>query len=331
MKRVSSQKIKKLSIPQEVVIYQAKNGAIEFRGDCNNETVWATQAQIALVFELERSVVTKHIKNIFSDKELDENSVCAKFAHTAGDGKMYNVQFYNLDIILSVGYRANSSKAIEFRKWATKTLRSHIVDGFSINKKRISHNYEVFRKAVDDVRALVPASYSDTDSVLELISLFAHTWMSLDAYDKETLSLQKPTKKKVIFTSKSLSKDIATLKQELIKKGEATEHFATERNRDALEGIVGNVLQSFGGNHVYESVEEKAAHLLYFIVKNHPFVDGNKRTGAYAFVWFLSKAKTLDITTLTPSALTAITLLVAESDPKNKQRVVALVMMLLGR
>lgn len=242
------------------------------------------------------------------------------------------VAFYSLDIILAVGYRANSARAIEFRQWATKTLRSHIVDGYTINRARIGHNYDSFMKAVADVRALLPAGMqTDTGSILELVRMFADTWMSLDAYDKEALDLKKPTKRKVALTGAKLTESVAVLKSELIKKGQATDLFATERTGGALEGIVGNVMQAFAGADVYPSVESKAAHLLYFIIKNHPFVDGNKRTGAYAFVWFLSRAKVLDTRRLTPEALTALTLLIAESNPRDKDKLVALVMMLIEK
>jgi prophage maintenance system killer protein len=315
-----------------LIIYQAKSGAIELKGDFGKETLWATQADIAQIFQAERSVITKHIRNILKDKELDGRLVCAKFAHTAKDGKVYQVQFYSLDIILAVGYRTNSKRAIEFRQWATKTLRSHIVDGYTINRARIGQNYEAFSQAVADVRALLPAGMkTDTGSILELVRLFADTWVSLDAYDREALDVAKPTKKKVVLTGARLAEAVSILKAELLKKHEATELFAEGRDKQALEGIVGNVMQAIGGRDVYPSVEAKAAHLLYFIVKNHPFVDGNKRTGAYAFVWFLNMTRLLDATRLTPEALTAITLLIAESHPRDKEKMVRLVMLLIGR
>ena len=315
-----------------VVIYQAKSGAIELRGDFDKETLWASLDQISQLFGRDKSVVSRHIKNIFKDGELKRNSVVAFFATTASDGKNYNVEYFNLDVILSVGYRTNSARAIEFRQWATRTLRAHIVDGYTINRTRISRNYDAFLKTVEDVRSLLPSGMkTDTDSILELVRLFADTWMSLDAYDKERLDLKKPTKRKVALTGALLTESVAVLKSELILKGEATELFASERNRDAIEGIVGNIMQAFGGTDVYPSIESKASHLLYFIVKNHPFVDGNKRTGAYAFVWFLSRAKALDTRRITPEALTALTLLIAESDPKDKEKLIRLVMLLIGR
>lgn len=242
------------------------------------------------------------------------------------------ITLYSLDIILAVGYRTNSQKAIEFRQWATKTLRAHIVDGYTINKKRITQNYEVFLKAVEDVKKLLPTGgVVDAESALELVKLFANTWVSLDAYDKSTFPKSGAIKKRVRLTSSDLSEALQKLKQELIAKNEATELFGAERQRDSVAGIVGNVLQSFGGNDIYPTIEEKAAHFLYFMVKNHPFVDGNKRSGAFTFVWFLKKANILDTSRMTPEALTALTLLVAESDPKNKDNLIGLVLMLLKK
>jgi prophage maintenance system killer protein len=315
-----------------LVVYQTKTGAIELKNDFANETFWASQAQIAEIFESERSVVTKHIRNIFKDKELNINSVCAKIAHTAADGKVYDVQVYNLDVILAVGYRTNSARAIIFRKWATKILRSFIVDGYAINRARIAKNYDSFLAAVSEVKALLPAGSSiDNKDVLELITAFSETWLSLDSYDKDLSVKNGLTKKAVKLTAEKLEGVLQNFKIELMKKGEATDIFGAERGKGNVSGIVGNVMQSFGGQAVYPTVEEKAAHLLYFMVKNHPFVDGNKRSGAYAFVWFLQMAGVLNKAKITPPALTALTLLVAESDPKNKERMIYLVLQLLKK
>jgi prophage maintenance system killer protein len=313
-----------------VVTFTAKHGVIELKGDVSNRTVWATQQHIAEVFNVDRSVVTKHIRNILADKELDTNAVCAKFAHTAGDGKTYEVQFYALDIVLAVGYRTNSAVAIDFRKWATKTLRTHIVDGYTINPKRISQNYTAFMDAVSRIQHLLPEHVTlDPKGVLELVKEFAATWVSLDSYDKETLTKIGTTKKSTTLTATELTAAIVQLRSELLRKGEATELFAQDRTKDSVGSIVGSVMQSFGGKPVYETVEEKAAHLLYFMVKNHPFVDGNKRSGAFAFVWFLRKAKAKFAKNINPAALTALTLLIAESNPAKKDQMVALVVTLL--
>ncbi len=318
-----------------VVIYQAKSGAIELKGDFTRETLWATQAQMAEMFGVNSQAVTKHIRNIYREKELSQGSTCSKMEQVRIEGGREvkrTLEIYNLDLLIAVGYRINSSVGTKFRQWATRTLRAHIVDGYTINRARVGMNYDAFMKAVADVRALLPTGMqSDTGSILELVRMFADTWMSLDAYDKEALNIRKPTKKKVALTGAKLAESVAVLKNELIHKGEATDLFATERNRNALEGIVGNVMQAFAGADVYPSVESKAAHLLYFIVKNHPFIDGNKRTGAYSFVWFLSRAKVLDTRRLTPEALTALTLLIAESNPRDKDKLVALVMILIGK
>jgi prophage maintenance system killer protein len=168
-----------------------------------------------------------------------------------------------------------------------------------------------------------------TSDVLDLVRLFADTWFSLDAYDKEALQAKRVNKRSVALTAEELTESLQILKSELIEKGEATDNFAQVRSQQSFEGIVGNVMQSFGGKAVYPSIEGKAAHLLYFIIKNHPFVDGNKRSGAYAFVWFLHKAKVLNTNRLTPTALTTLTLLVAESDPQDKDKIISLVEMLI--
>jgi len=316
------------AIKKGVVIYQAKSGAIELRGDFDKETVWATQAQIADVFGVERSVVTKHIGNILKDAEVDEKSNVQKM-HIANSDKP--VAFYSLDIMLAVGYRANSARAIEFRQWATKTLRGYIVDGYAINKKRIAHNYEQFMDAVRDIQKLLPAgsAMSATDA-MEIVSLFADTWLSLDAYDKGELPKGKLTKKRVTMTAEKVGTGLTELKSALVERGEATELFGAERHAGAVSGIVGNVMQSFGGRELYPTAEEKAAHLLYFMVKNHPFSDGDKRSGAYAFVWFLRAAGILDVRMLTPSALTALTILVAESDPSHKESIIGLIVTLIS-
>ena len=323
-------KKEKIIKSNNIAVYQAKNGAIELRADSKMETVWATQAQIAEIFDIERSVITKHVNNIIKTGELDENSVCAKIAQTAADGKVYNVNMYNLDVILAVGYRVNSSRAAVFRKWATKTLREYITKGFIINKLKIKNNYNQFLEAINDIKKLIPGdSNIDSTSILELVTAFADTWLSLDAYDKDNLVVKGKTKRQVILTVEQLNKFLGEFKKELVKKGEATDIFGIEVRKDAVAGIVGNVMQSFGGKALYSSVEEKAAHLLYFIVKNHPFIDGNKRSGAFAFVWFLKKAGLLERSKITSSALTALTLFIAESDPKNKERMIKIVLQLL--
>lgn len=323
---------------KEIIIYQGKNGEIAFKGDIQKETLWASQAQIADLFGIDRSVVTKHIKNIFSDKELDERVVSAKFAQTTSHGAIKgktqtkDVIFYNLDIILAVGYRTKSSMAVSFRQWATKILREHITKGYTINKKRIAKNYDEFLGAVESVRKLLSTGGQvKTEDALELIKMFADAWLSLDAYDKSGLPKTGATKRQVTINADELTEAIARLKLKLFEKKEATEIFAQERQKGVAAGIVGSVFQSAFGCDVYQTLEEKAAHLLYFFVKNHPFIDGNKRTGAFSFVWFLSKAGLLRRDKISPQALTALTLLVAESNPKEKDKMIGLILQLLKK
>jgi len=318
---------------KELVIYQAKSGAIELRGDFEHETVWATQAQIAQLFDVTPQNITQHIKNIFTDGELVERTTSKESLQVQNEGNRKvsrKVKLYNLDVIIAVGYRVNSVIGTSFRQWATKILRENLTKGYTINRKQIGKNYAAFMKAVSDVQALLPEHVTlNPKEILELVKEFSSTWVSLDAYDKGTLKPIGTSKKAISLSGNELTEAIQNLRSELMKKGEATDIFAQEKALGSVEGIVGNVLQSFGGKAVYPTIEEKAAHLLYFMVKNHPFVDGNKRSGAFAFIWFLRKAKAKTLRNINPGALTALTLLIAESDPKKKDQMVALVTQIL--
>jgi len=314
---------------EQIIIYQSKDKNIELDVTIDQESVWLTQAQMTKLFGRERTVITKHINNVFKDGELAEKSNVQNM-HLANSDKP--VKAYNLDVVISVGYRVKSLEGTRFRQWATKTLKNHILKGYTINQSRIQKNYNQFLKAVDDVKSLLPKDFLiDKDGVLDLITLFADTWLSLDAYDKDELVAQGATKKKVSLTAEKLNNALMELKQNIISKNEASNLFGIEREKNSVVGIIGNVMQSFAEQELYTSVEEKAAHLFYFIIKNHPFVDGNKRSGAYAFVWFLRQAKILDTTKITPPALTAIALLVAESSPKDKEKMIGLICAFLGK
>lgn len=317
----------------DVVVYQAKSGAIELRGDVSYDTVWATQAQMAEIFGTTPQNITLHLKRIYKENELAEPATCKEYLQVQKEGKREvkrKQKFYNLDAIISVGYRINSRTGTQFRQWATKTLREHITRGYTINRRQVTKNYDAFLKSVADIQALLPEHVTlDPKDVLELIKEFAGTWVSLDAYDKESLRPIGATKRSVKLSGDELSAAIGDLRRELMRRGEATEMFAQERKAGNIEGIIGNVMQAFGGKPVYATAEEKAAHLLYFMVKNHPFTDGNKRSGAFAFVWFLRKARVHGGRNINPASLTALTLLIAESDPKKKDQMTALVTQLL--
>jgi death-on-curing family protein len=314
---------------KEIVIYQGKNGEISLKGDIKRETIWANQAQIVKLFNVDQSVVSRHIRNIFKDEEIEKKSNMQKM-HIAKSDKP--VAFYSLDVILAVGYRTNSKVAIDFRKWATKTLSEHIIKGYTINKKRVSKNYTEFLQSVETVKKLLPLGDAvKAGDALELVKMFAATWLSLDAYDKSSLPKSGVNKKQARINAEELSGALMELKQNLIRKGQATELFGQEQQKDSVAGIVGNVFQSVFGKDAYETLEEKAAHLLYFFVKNHPFTDGNKRSGAFAFIWFLNKAGILRRDAISPEALTALTLFVAESNPKGKDKIIGLILQLLRK
>lgn len=314
---------------KQIAIYQAKNGAIELREDIGKETLWASQAQIAQIFLVDRTVVTKHIRKIFQDKEISQKSNVQKM-HIANSDKLVN--YYSLDVILAIGYRTNSARAIAFRQWATKTLRKHIVEGFTINKEQLSKNYDLFLKTVEDIKLLLPDTTDvQVKDVLELIKVYANTWLSLSAYDSSELPTVGSTKKKIDITAHELLEASISLRDELINQKLASELFGQEKSEGSIEGIVKSIFQSYGGTELYPTLEDKAANLLYLIIKNHPFVDGNKRTGAFAFIWFLQKARIFDIKLVSPEALTALTIMIAESKPADKEKMIGIVLMLLQK
>ncbi len=314
-------------------IYQAKNGAIELKTDSNAETIWATQKQISQIFEVTPQNITIHLKQIFSDGELIEKSTCKESLQVQKEGNRQvkrQVKEYNLDAIIAVGYRINSILGTRFRIWATKTLKQHITQGYTINKNRIEQNYQAFMSAVEDVKSLAKNKV-DSDDVLELVKSFANTWFNLEAFDEGKLPQDGTDKTQIEVEAKSLYLAVEVFKNDLMAKKQATILFAQEKKKDSLAGIFANVFQSIFGEDAYPSVEEKAAHLLYFIVKNHPFNDGNKRTGAFSFVWFLQKSGFDYQAIITPQTLTTLTLLIAISAPSEKDKLIGLVLLLLSK
>ena len=319
---------------KEIILFQGKDGSIAFRGDVEHETIWATQKQIAELFGVKTPAINKHIRNILKEGELDRSTISV-LEIVQQEGARYvrrKIEHYNLDMIISVGYRVNSKTATQFRIWATSVLKQHLVKGYTINKKRIKENSEHLLRAIETLEHLLPEGGKfSSKEVLSLVKHFSKTWTSLEAYDEGKLPDGGMTQKKVHINARELYDAVADLKKKLIRKGSATELFAQEKKVGALEGILGNVMQSAFGKEMYPSVEAKAAHLLYFIVKNHPFNDGNKRTGAFAFVWFLQKNRFPFRTKITPEALTALTLLVAESKPREKNRMIGLILLIIGK
>lgn len=316
-----------------MAIYQAENGAIQLRNDIQGETIWATQKQLAKVFDINVRTINEHIKNIFSDEELAESdAVIRKFRITASDGKNYNTNHYNLDMIISVGYRVNSKVATKFRCWATQTLKQHITQGYTINQQILDEKKGLYLEMISDIKKIASqGNVVSTGAILDIIQSFSQTWFSLQSYDEGTIPNSGFTDNGLTINAQSLYADIAIFKKQLLEKGEATELFAQEKIPRALEGILGNVMQTAFGNDVYKTLEEKAVHLFYFIIKNHPFNDGNKRTGAFTFIWFLEKTKIDFKNHITPEALTALTLLVAQSDPQDKERIIGLMLLMFKK
>ncbi|OGZ65342.1 MAG: hypothetical protein A3C50_01400 [Candidatus Staskawiczbacteria bacterium RIFCSPHIGHO2_02_FULL_43_16] len=321
----------------EIIIYQSADKKVRIDVNLDQDTVWLTQDRMAELFGKGRSTIAEHILNVFKERELDKNSVCRDFRRTGKDGKEYEVQHYNLDVIISVGYRVKSLQGTKFRIWATNTLKNYLVKGYAINEKRLLEANSKFNELQEAIDFLRKKSKYDLlagqeQEILDLLSSYSKTLTLLEQYDKEKVALVKNGKGKFILTYEDVLKVINALKNELVTKEEAGEFFGIE-NSDKLKGIVGNLYQTFDKKELYFSIEEKAAHLLYFIIKDHPLVDGNKRTGAFLFVYFLDRNNYLYKESgerkINDNALTALALLIAVSDRQEKDKLVKIVTNLL--
>ncbi|MDF1690185.1 MAG: virulence protein RhuM/Fic/DOC family protein [Cycloclasticus sp.] len=317
---------------KQIQIFQSGDGSVQLDVSFDKETVWLSQAQMCELFERERSVITKHINNIFKDGELERDSVCAKFAHTASDGKTYSIQSFNLDVVISVGYRVKSQRGVQFRQWATNVLKQHLVDGYTLNRHRLLERGIEFEQAMQLLsqtlgnQQLVSA---EGVAVLSVVSDYARSWSLLQAYDEQSLSDQtaKQNEMKALVLDTVLAA-VAELKQTLINKGEATELFGQLRG-NGLESAIATIEQGFGDDFFYPNIASRAAHLLYFVIKNHPLADGNKRTGSFLFLWYLRinqnfLAKPVEAL-VNDNTLVALALLVAESKPEQKALIIRLI------
>ena len=317
----------------EIFIYQTFDNQTQIEVNFDGDTVWLNRQQLAQLFDRDIKTIGKHINNVFIENELDKELTVAKFATVQKEGARYierSIEFYNLDVIISVGYRVKSQRGVQFRQWATSRLKDYLIKGFSINESRIQQNKDLFLKTIEDLKLLTEnVTQIDSKDLLSLIESFSNTWFSLDKYDKSVFPTIG-TKQELLINATDLLDDILVLKRDLIQKIEATELFAQEKQQGSLQGILGNVYQTIFGQDAYETIEEKAAHLLYFIIKNHPFNDGNKRSGAFTFIWFLKKAGIQFEQKINPAALTALTLLIAESNPSEKDKMIGIVLLLLA-
>ncbi len=323
----------------EVVVYQSPDGQIRVDVQLAEDTVWLTIGQMAQLFGRDRTVISKHLRNVFAHKELDRSSVSAKNARTATDGKTYDVEFFNLDAILSVGYRVNSQRGSQFRIWATHTLREHLLRGFTLHDQRLRerglHDLEQSVELLSRTLSAHGLVSDEGKAILDVVQRYSRTWRWLLEYDEDRLP-DRPDAPVVPATTLSLAEaraSIAGLRSALGTLGQASELFGRERD-DGLAGVLGAVEQTFDRQPLYRTAQERAAHLLYFMVKDHPFTDGNKRIGALLFLEYLHRHHLLlradGSLRLPDTATAALTLLIAESRPAQKDLMVRLVISLLG-
>jgi death-on-curing family protein len=332
---MAEKKIKKLN-KGEIVIYKTPDKKVQVNVSLDKETIWLNLNQIADLFSTDKSGISRHIKNVFKSGELNKNSTVAKNATVQNEGGREierDIEFYNLDMILSVGYRVNSARATQFRIWATKTLKDHLVRGFTINEKRILEAKEKFEELKASINFLQEKSKHELlagqeQEILNLLSDYSKTLTLLEQYDTEKVGLIKNGKGKFVLDYENTIKIIAGIKKDLSDKKEAGEFFGQE-NSDKLKAILGNILQTFDKKELYPSIEEKASHLLYFIIKGHPFIDGNKRIASVLFIYFLSKNNYLYKESgerkINDNALTALSLLIAISNMSEKDKLIKIV------
>ncbi|MFU2089774.1 RhuM family protein [Avibacterium avium] len=319
----------------QIEIYQSQDGSTQVEVQFNQDTVWLSLQQMADIFGRDKSVISRHLRNIFKEGELDPISTVAKNATVQKEGNRLverNIEFYNLDVIISVGYRVNSKAGTQFRIWATQRLKEYLVQGYTLNQKRLTEKGVEFSQVI----ALLDRTLSNQTlvneegkAVLNVIQEYARSWSLLQAYDEQSLnSKQQKQNEMRPLLIQDVEKAIAQLKQTLIEKGEATPLFANPRN-DGLISAINTIEQGFGDELFYPNIASRAAHLLYFIIKNHPLTDGNKRTGAFLFLWYLRLnqhllAKSVE-QLINDNTLVALALLVAESLPEQKELMIKLI------
>lgn len=324
----------------EIIIYKSKNGpSLEVR--LKEDSVWLTQNQIAYLFDVQKAAISKHIRNIFQSGELEEKSTVSKMETVQIEGNRKitrELTYYNLDMIISVGYRVNSQKATQFRIWATKTLKDYLIKGYSINEKRllsVRNNFNELTETIELLKNKVKHELlaGQEQEILSLLSDYSKSLSLLEQYDKDKLSIRKKEKEKYKINYQDALSVIKKIKSELITKKEASQIFGQEQDYK-FKAILGNIYQTFGGEELYPSLEEKAAHLLYFIIKDHPFSDGNKRIASFLFVYYLDKNNFLYKKSgerkINDNALTSLALLIAVSDPKEKDKMIKIVTNLLA-
>ena len=329
---------KNMNNQNPIEIYQAQDGTTQVEVRFENDTVWLSQAQMAMLFGKDIRTINEHITNIFDDEELEKESTIRKFRIVRQEGKRQvsrEIEHYDLDMIISVGYRVKSKQGISFRRWATARLKEYLTQGYSINQKRLQQNAHELEQALALIQKTANSAELTLESgrgLVDIVSRYTHTFLWLQQYDEGLLTEPQTQQGGTLPTYAEACSALAELKSQLMAKGEASDLFGRERD-NGLSAILGNLDQSVFGEPAYPSIEAKAAHLLYFVVKNHPFSDGNKRSGAFLFVDFLHRnGRLLDhngYPVINDTGLAALTLLVAESDPKQKETLIRLIMHML--
>lgn len=319
-----------------IEIYRSQDGSVQLNVKLENETVWLTQSQMAELFGRDRTVITRHINNCYKEGELDKNITCAKFAHMGKDqDQTYETTMYNLDVIISVGYRVKSIQGTRFRQWATSVLKQYLIKGYVINQQLKLDRYNELKDVVRLMgRAIGMQEKVTTDEysgLFNVISDYVYALDTLDHYDYQSLSIQQTTKNEPFrATYDNAMEAINALKD----KFGGSQWFANEKD-DSFKSSIGQIYQTFGGEELYPSVEEKAAMLLYLVVKNHSFSDGNKRIAAMLFLWFLNNNHVLYAEDghkrIADNTLVALTLMIAESRTEEKDVMVKVVVNLINK
>jgi prophage maintenance system killer protein len=322
----------------EVVVYEAPSGEVRVDVRLERETVWLSLTQIAELFGRDKSVISRHLANVFRSAELVRDAVVAKSATTARDGKTYQIEYFNLDAILSVGYRVNSQRGTQFRIWATRTLRDHLLRGYTLSERRLrERGMGELEQAVGLLARTLTSNALVTDegrAVLDVVQRYTRAWSLLLAYDEQRLAEHpvRPAAPVARLGLQDVRPAVADLRADLASRGEAGGPFGQERGDD-LSRILAAIEQTFDGQPLYPSVQVRAAHLLYFLIKDHPFADGNKRIGAFLFLDYLRRNGLLTrpggALRLADNAMVALALLIAESEPPQKDLMIRLILNLL--
>ena len=325
-----------MDLNNQIIIYHTEDGQMQIDVRLENETVWLTQKQIAELFGTKRPAITKHLKNIYASEELDEGSTCSILEHMGNEGKQtYSTKYYNLDVILSVGYRVNSKNATRFRQWANKVLKQYLIKGYAVNermrKEQIGELLQLVGMLGRTIQSQPLLSNDETNALFEVVTDYTYALDTLDNYDYERLTINKTTKEEPFHaTYENAMEAINGLRE----KFGGSVLFGNEKD-DSFKSSIGQIYQTFGGEELYSSVEEKAAMLLYLVTKNHSFSDGNKRIAATLFLWFLNNNHILyhpdGSKRIADSTLVALTLMIAESRTEEKDVMVKVVVNLINK